>query len=730
MYGLAPLIKDLAVVLGVASIVTLVFQKIHQPVVLGYLIAGLIIGPYTPPSILITDQTSIKILSELGVIFLMFSLGLEFSFHKLKRVGFSAVITGLIEVILVFIIGLVVGIFIGWSFESSLFLGAGLAISSTTIIIKALDELKLKHKRFSELVFGILIVEDLLAVLILAGLSTVVATQNFFSMSLLIATFKLILVVCAWFLIGYFIVPTLLNRIAHYLNEETLTIVSIALCLFLVCLASYFHYSTALGAFIMGSILAETLLVSHIQKLVLPIRNIFAAVFFVSVGMLINPKVILEHWELVLLFTFVTIMGKILTTGFGALLTGQSLSTSTRVSFSMAQIGEFSFIIMALGTALDAVNKAIYPIIVAVSVITTFTTPYLIQASDYVAEKAYRNLPKTLISSLNNYAAWLYRAQAVNSPKNAYGHFISRLIINSLIVVIIFASAHHLLYPEMLTLVASSPIAKMITSSCALLLSSPFIWGMLAASQKLSFNITNKNTPRYLFLGCCFIVAIELFSLSMIYFKYLLVSFSVLLLAVIFFSFLYKFLEKYYQWFEKNLIQNLTDKSIHHTRYKELALWDSQLVEIKVSPRSVFVGQTLKKLKIREKYSLNIVIIARSNKILYAPSGNELICALDKLIVLGNDKQIEKFRIKAEKDIKTDLNQPDLLTNFSLKAILIDETHINKSIHELNFRNCAQAIVIGLERKGERILNPLSTIKLQAGDLILVIGNEESLEKL
>ncbi|MBY0544378.1 MAG: cation:proton antiporter [Gammaproteobacteria bacterium] len=732
MYELAPLIKDLAVVLGIASLVTLLFQKIHQPVVLGYLIAGLIIGPYTPPAILITDQASIQTLSQLGVIFLMFSLGLEFSFHKLKRVGVSAVITGLIEVILVFSIGLLMGIFIGWSFENSLFLGAGLAISSTTIIIKALEELNLKHKRFAELVFGILIVEDLLAILILVGLSMVVTTRYFFSVTLLIAAFKLILVVGGWFLIGYFLVPTLLNRVARYLNEETLTIVSVALCLFLVCLASYFNYSTALGAFIMGSILAETTLVSNIKKVVLPIRNIFAAVFFVSIGMLINPKIIMEHWILVLLLTFVTIVGKIITTGLGALLTGQSLNTSIRISFSMAQIGEFSFIIMALGVSLNIINTALYPIIVAVSVITTFTTPYFIQLSSYIAEKTDKNIPKSINLSLNNYSAWIYRAQTGVNQKNPYGKIIIRLTINSLIVAIIFTLANHLLLPEVKLLMISPLISKATTSICALLLSSPFIWGILTATQNISFTTTHKNTSRCLFFGCCLIVAVELFLLSIIYFKHLLVSFFVLIIATIFFLFLYKFLEKYYQFFERHLIKNLSGKSIHHRRYKELALWDGHLMEVCISARSRFVGRTLEKLQIREKYGINIVIISRSTQILYTPTGAELICALDKLIVLGNDTQIEKFRIKAEKDIQEDLSPHDLLANFSLKAVLIKDAHpaLNKSIRELNLRKHAQALVVGLERKGKRVLNPPSTTILQVGDLLLIVGNEEMLNKL
>jgi CPA2 family monovalent cation:H+ antiporter-2 len=317
----------------------------------------------------VSDITNIKILSELGVIFLMFSLGLEFSFDKLTRVGFSASVTGVIEVIIMVLIGYCVGRMMGWTYYDSLFLGAALSISSTTIIIKAIDGLGLKTKRFAELIFGVLIVEDLLAVLLLVALSTIVLTNHIFSYDMLSAACKLIIVVSAWFLFGYFLMPPLFRQIAGYISQETLTIISVALCLFLVCIAADLNYSTALGAFIMGSILAETVLVHRIETLIQPIRDIFAAVFFISVGMLIDPMVIIQHWPVVLLLAAVTIFGKILITTSAAIITGQSLSTSVRVGFGMAQVGEFSFIIAALGLSLNVTTNKLYPLIVAVSLL-------------------------------------------------------------------------------------------------------------------------------------------------------------------------------------------------------------------------------------------------------------------------------------------------------------------------------------------------------------------------
>lgn len=393
MNELAPIIRDLAIILGMAGVVTLLFQKIKQPVVLGYLVAGIIIGPYTPPYLLISDVPNVKVLAELGVIFLMFSLGLEFSFHKLARVGFSAITTGIFEVLCMIIIGYFLGKILNWSDYESLFLGAALSISSTTIIIKSLQELNFTTRRFAHLVIGILIVEDLLAILLLVALSTLIITKHIFSISMLYATIKLIAVVASWFIVGFILVPKSFRTIARYTNSEILTIVSTALCLMLVVFAAYFHYSTALGAFIMGSILAETPQISRIRELIYPIRDIFAAVFFVSIGMLINPEMIIKHWPTVLLISLVTIIGKIFTSAIGAYLSGQSMRNSVRVGFSMAQIGEFSFIIIGLGMVMHVIDDELYAIIVAVSIVTTFTTPYFIRFADYLSRKVIkRNL--------------------------------------------------------------------------------------------------------------------------------------------------------------------------------------------------------------------------------------------------------------------------------------------------------------------------------------------------
>lgn len=726
MHELAPLIKDLAIILGVAGLVSLLFQKIRQPVVLGYLLAGAVIGPYTPPHILVSDIPNIQILSELGVIFLMFSLGLEFSFHKLTRVGFSAGITGLLEVVFMLLIGLATGRAIGWSFHDSLFLGAALAISSTTIIIKALEELKLNRKRFAEIIFGVLIIEDLLAILLLVGLSTIVATNNIFSSEIIVAAAKLILVVGSWFLIGYFLVPSLFRKIEPYANEEILTIVSIGLCLALVSIAAYFHYSTALGAFIMGSILAETPLVHRIEQLIRPIRNIFAAVFFVSIGMLIDPILIWNQLPLVGLLCVVTIVGKLVITGGGAFLTGQNVNNSLRIGFSMAQIGEFSFIIAGLGVALNAVNQTFYPLIVAVSAITTFTTPYLIKFSGVLGNKLDKRLSSQTKYFLDSYAAWIYRSSASSNQRVIYRKVFLRLMINGLIVAILFTVTEYGIVPRVNTFIQLNWLAKVIGWFTAVIIASPFIWGMLSAFRAAAHDVgiaTIRSAMPIKYLSWL-IVFTEITVLSIAYFDTWFVASVLLLIAAIFFKTLYKKLDKYYHWFEKQLVRNLQKEENSHIYYEKLAPWDTCLVEVEVSRQSPLIGKSLTECQLRQQFDINIVAIYRGSNIVFSPGGDEIIATFDRLVLLGNDEQIEHF-IHRFINLKPEIESTNLLENFALQTMMLTEEHpiIGKTIRDSQLRQQAHGLIVGLERNNIRILNPDSATVLEKGDLLFIVGD-------
>ncbi|MBU0745155.1 MAG: cation:proton antiporter [Gammaproteobacteria bacterium] len=725
MHEVIPFIKDLAIMLSIASVVVLSFQKIRQPVILGYIIAGVIIGPYTPPYSLVTDVTQIQTISEMGVIFLMFALGLDFSFHKLKSIGFSAIITGVVKVSGVVMLGFLAGWFMNWPFYYCLFFGAGLAISSTTIIIKALDELNLKGKRFTDVVFGILIVEDLLAILLLTTLSTVVVTKNIFSFDMVFAAMKLILVIGSWFLSGYFIVTILFKRIIKYVSPETLTIVSIALCLSMAVTAAYFHYSTALGAFIMGSILAETPFAHRIKHLTSPLRDVFAAVFFISIGMLINVRVIYDHWPIILAFSMLAIVGKVLVTTIVTFLTGQSVNTSIRAGFSMAPVGEFSFIIMALGLSLRVISDDLYQIVIGVAAITTLATPYLMVLSGGIATKLNSSLSERSKYFLESYSAWIYRALSTYNKQVEYRKFMVRLIFNGIIIAVIFTLVHDFVLPQFTPLIKNFDVVKISSWVIALLISSPFIWGM-----SFGFKLIHKGRQiPALFLGVGLTVA-EIIILSVTYFSTWYIPLIIAIIMVILFGLLYKQLEGSYHWFERHLVHILRRKQQRQTKYEELAPWDTHLVEVVATNQSEdsVVGKTLSENRLRQKFGVNVVAIRRGSKIILAPRGEEVIMPRDELIVLGNDEQIDAFKENAEED-GFEHKREDILKEFVLKGLALDKESpfAGKSIRDSNIREQVCGIVVGLERNGFRMLNPDPATVLKADDLLLVVGKPEAI---
>lgn len=726
MNELAPLIKDLALMLGIASIVILLFQRMRQPVIFGYIVAGMIIGPYTPPYYLITNAAQIETLSELGVIFLMFAVGLSFSFHKLKRVGFSAIIVALFKVFAITALGFLAGHLMKWSFYNSLFLGAALAISSTTIIVKALDELKLQGKRFTDVTFGILIVEDLLAVLMLAVLSAIVTTNNFFSFDMFWVTVKLVAIVGSWFLSGYFIVPALFRKIINYVNQETLTIVSIALCLMLVVIAAYFHYSTALGAFIMGSILSETPLADRIKQLVSPLRDVFAAIFFISIGMLIDIKVILMHWPIVFALATFTIISKIIITSIGTFLSGQSINTSLRVGFSMPPVGEFSFIIISLGLALNVVSNLLYQIVVGTATITILATPPLIRLSGSISKKIETNLSDRAKHFLVGYSAWVYRTLASYQKQLVYRKFCTRLIVNGIIVAIIFTLTSDFVLPELAKLVTFLNIVEILSWVIALISSSPFIWGMLFAFKTISPTSKTKQLPP-LFLGGLFTI-IEIIILSIAYFNTWYIALVITVIGIMLFSLFYQQLEKTYRWFELNLKHTLRKNNQKQIQYEELAPWDTHLVEVAATKESAtsMIGKTLNKCKLRQIFGINIVAIKRGSKVILTPQGTEKILLHDKLIVLGNDEQLDSFKQHIE-DALFEPKDENILKHFALQAIILETNSplIGQSIRDSKICEQICGLVVGLERNGFRILNPDTTTILKAHDLLLVVGKEK-----
>src|SRR5688500_11320174 len=441
MTHLPHLITDLGLILAVAGITTLIFRKIRQPVVLGYIIAGFLVGPHVSLLPTVVDSAGIQTWSEIGVIFLLFSLGLEFRFRKLVKVGGSASITAFVEIVLMLGIGFLAGHFLGWSMMDSIFLGAILSMSSTTIIIRAFDEVGVRTKKFATLVFGILIVEDVVAILLLVLLSTLAVSQQFAGTELMMQMLKLAFFLILWFLAGIFFVPTFLKRTRNLMNDETMLIVCVAFCLLMVMLAVEVGFSAALGAFVMGSILAETTQAERIEHLSKSVKDLFAAIFFVCVRMMIAPRVLVEYAVPLLIIILLTIIGKFFTTALGALLSGQSLKHSVQAGLSLAQIGEFSFIIASLGVSLNVTSAFLYPIAVAASTVTTFTTPFLIKSSGSVFRFIENHLPERWLKNLNRYSSSSQQLSAYSEWKQLLrGYTINSLIHSVLIGALIYLS--------------------------------------------------------------------------------------------------------------------------------------------------------------------------------------------------------------------------------------------------------------------------------------------------
>lgn len=721
-------------ILAAAGAVSFVFQRIRQPLVLGYIIAGLLIGPHMFSYRMVLDLPNIRIWAELGVIFLMFSLGLEFSFRKLAKVGISASVTSIFEVSAMALVGFGLGTFLGWSNWDRLFLGAMMAISSTTIIIKALDELKLKTRRFAEMIFGILIVEDLIAILMLVALSMLAASQTFSGLALLQSATRLVLVIASWFLAGYFVVPRMVRYVGRLGSDETLTLWSLGLCLLLVVLAAYFDYSVALGAFIMGSILAESTESHRIEELIRPLRDVFAAVFFVSVGMLIDPKVMIQHSGEILLIASALIAGKITFVTLGALITGQTLRTSVQVGFGLAQIGEFSFIIAGLGQVLGVTSSFLYPIAVSVSLITTLTTPAMIRYSHRFAVKLEGKLPLRLKDTLARYAAWSQERRANAAQRAVFYRLFFRWLLNGIVVTVIFILCGEWLLPKLIAGMSSSERAQILGWSAAVVLSAPFIWAMFSLFKEFTLAPGTAQGPRGGTLFMVRLVSIGwIGALSLEFFP---VRYAVLIsgtVGLFLFLVVYRQLKASYEWFERRFLATFepAQKSQRATDVlRHLAPWDAHLVRIKVHPNADIAGKRLLDSRLRTDFGLNVVAIQRGLKTMVAPNPEDLIFPKDELLVLGTDEQIERVRPAIEKP-------PGLaerfrhISGYQLQNLLVtDGSWLNgKAIRETGLRERFGAMVVGLERRGMRLINPSSDLKLETGDLLYLVGEIERLTK-
>ncbi len=440
-------IQDLAIIMLVAGMMTVLCQRFKQPVILGYLLAGIIIGPYTPPFTFIQDEDTIRTLAGLGIIFIMFSLGLEFNLRKLKKLGMAVAIIALVEIVLMTALGYAVGRAFAWSFIDSIFLGAMLAVSSTTIIIKALEELGMKHENFAQIIFGVLIVEDIFAIVIIALLNSVALTGTLHAQSVMLTLGELLSFLVVSLVFGLLTIPRFLSYISRFKSKEILLIAVLGMCFGFCLIAMKLNYSVALGAFVIGAIMAESSQLPVIESLVASLRDMFSAIFFVSIGLLFNPEILLTHLWPTVVITVVVVVGKVLTCGFGAIVTGKDGKTSMRVGMGMAQIGEFSFIIAGLGVVLNVSSPFLYPIAIVVSVITTLLTPYLIRYSDPISHQLDTMVPHKARLMFEQYRMWLHpikHNKYQEDVKKILRRCVFQLMINVFIILAIFFAASFL----------------------------------------------------------------------------------------------------------------------------------------------------------------------------------------------------------------------------------------------------------------------------------------------
>jgi CPA2 family monovalent cation:H+ antiporter-2 len=725
-HHLYPLISDLGLILMTAGVAILLFKKIKQPLVLGYLIAGFLAGPYFTLFPSVQDKHNVEVWAEIGVIILLFSLGLEFSFKKLMKVGGTASVTALVQIVSMVFLGYWAGQFMGWSSMDSIFLGVILSISSTTIILRAFDELGVKGQKFAGIVFGALIVEDIVAILMMVLLSTIAVSQQFSGMELVESVLKLVFFLILWFVGGIFFIPTLLKKAKNLLSDETLLIVSLALCLMMVILATMVGFSPALGAFIMGSIIAETTKAERIEHLIKPVKDLFGAVFFVSVGMLINPATLVEYAWPVIIITLLTVFGKTFSSTVGTLISGQPLKQSIQTGMSLAQIGEFSFIIATLGMTLGVTSNFLYPIVVAVSAISTFTTPFMIKLSIPVYNKLDKILPNKFIKAIESYSSSSQTIKATSNWVLFLRASILQIIIHSVLIIALILLSSRVLLP----MVNGSQWANVAIATVTFLCISPFLYALalrqvavkayeeLKAENKFRAPIRIVNLIRILFAVFYIGFLLNSFFSSVIAFA------AVVIFVVAYLAFPKK-LQQFYEKIENRFMQNFNDReNVEATNSKrELSPWDAHMTTFEINAGSNIVGKPLHELKLREKIGINIAAIKRGNYTINVPSRNEQLFPNDILFIIGTDRQIDKFKIFMNQSMVSipENDAETVLKNFELK----NEEFIGKTIRESQLREKTNGLVVGIERDGQRMMNPESHVILERNDIIWIVGDKK-----
>lgn len=722
------LIGDLAFILILGAVTTIIFKLLKQPVVLGYIVAGFLASPnfeYLPS---VTDESNIEFWAQIGIIVLLFSLGLEFSFKKLVNAGGSAVVTALIIVCGMMGVGYCIGRLMHFSFINSLFLGGMLSMSSTTIIIKAFTDLGIRQRKFASLVFAVLIVEDLFAVLMMVLLSSIAINNSVEGSELFMSVGKLVFFLVMWFLVGVYVIPTLLNKSRKLLSNETLLIVSMGLCLGMAVFSVACGFSLALGAFVIGSILASTSFAERIEKLTTPVKDLFGSVFFISVGMMVNPDVIIHYWPSILILSVAVIVGMIVFGTFGMLVTGQNLKVAIESGFSLTQIGEFAFIIASLGMSLGVLNAEIYPIVVAVSVLTTFTTPYFIRLSDPAYRFVAKHLPARFNFLLDRYSV---RATAGNETRELWVSVLKRtlwrIMLYSILLVAIVALSLTYLLPWLTGIWVQW--GKLLCAAITLGAMAPFVYALTMSSMKRSEIETLKghrplaNVPFLVMRIFRFIIALGFIIYVLNHIYNLLVGWSCGLAIFIAIVFVFgKTVKERAKTIESKFLNNLNERDLRRSGRNNNVVSNIHLAYVKAGYDSEFIGLKIADSHLRDTYGISIMSIQRGSHIIYVPSSSIRIFPGDILGIVGTDEQLQTviplIEKGSEEQEENDIQADARLLNVDLKP---DSPLIGKNVVTSGLGKTYSALLVSVQRQ-ETFLPPTPDTTFSPGDILWMYG--------
>ena len=745
MSEVAPLISDLAFILVIAGIVTVVFKWLKQPVILGYIVAGIIAGPSITFLPTVTDSANIQTWADIGVIFLLFAMGLDFSFKKLMNVGMTAVIAAITVVCGMMFIGYTAGNAMGFSHMSSIFLGGMLSMSSTAIVFKAFSDMGLMQQKFTGIVLGILVVEDLVAVVMMVILSTLAVSKHFEGAEMLDSIMKLAAFLIVWSVLGIYLIPTFIRRIRSFVSDETLLILSLGLCLGMVMIAVKAGFSSALGAFVMGSLLAETVESGRIIKIVQPVKDLFGAIFFISVGMMVDPAVIWHYALPILGLTLLVLVGQSFFGSFGVLLSGQPLKIAIKSGFSLTQVGEFAFIIASLGVSLNVTDQYLYPVIVAVSVITTFLTPYMIRLSDPVCSFIESRLPESAKDLIDRYTS----GTVMTRHESAWHKLLKSMILSvalclvlcSFFITIFFTYVEpyisgHLpgIWGDILSFaviaVALSPLLLAIIKSKNNSHEFHELWGD---------NLFNRGALVSAMVVRVIICVIIVMGLIVRIFSVALGVGVVISLAVIVLIYFSKWIRHRSMTMQQQFIANFEGSDdvtadtgmngVKQTFRDNGPFKDLHQAEFTISPSFRLVGRTIAENEIRSIYHINILAITRGGQCIMTPEGSERLYPYDRLTVMGTDDDLTSFRNFLQDNTGKQQDDMPRTPVMKLEAVTLDAGTplIGQTIRQADLQGC---IVVGIERAGSNIVNPAPATTFADGDIVWLVGKKDAVRRI